>query len=260
MASDPADEAKAAGNAHLSVGEFTLAIKAYTEAIHLSKGRDHTLFSNRAFAFTKLGNFERAIADANESINLSPRWPKGFFRRAEGFRLCGLPVEALQAYRVASSLDPSDEHLRACVASASAEVRRAERRDLLMVGSGLAIGLVLAVALVVSEALAKGKVSSVGSLITVALSLCTLGGLGGVTAREIYRHALNAKAATPSLSNTEFVRRQFTYLRVPKAKGAAPSVAEGAGAPGGHADEGEAEPAKRRAVRSTNKSFRNRGA
>ncbi|KAJ1619112.1 hypothetical protein T492DRAFT_1088237 [Pavlovales sp. CCMP2436] len=265
MSSEPTahEVLKAEGNAHLSTGEFTSAIKAYTEAIHLSKGRDHTLYSNRAFAFTRLGHYERAIVDANEAINLNPRWPKGYFRRAEGFRLCGLPGQALQAYRVASSLDPSDAHLRASVASASAEIRRAERREQLLVVAGLAIGLVLAVALVVSEALAKGKMSAVGSLVMVALSLLTLGGLGGLTAREIYRHQLNAKAAAPSLSNTDFVRRQFPDLRVPKK--AAPSMAEAASATGSHADGGEDGPAgktatARRAVRSTNKSFRNRGA
>ncbi|KAG8470246.1 hypothetical protein KFE25_008667 [Diacronema lutheri] len=254
--SERAEEAKQAGNGHLAAGEFVRALRSYTEAIELCQSRDHTLFSNRAFAFTKLGQYARAIVDADAAIQLAPTWSKGYFRRAEAFRLSGMPAQALQAYCVASRIDPSDEHLRACCINGATEVRRAARRGYAFVGVGLAIGLSVALALFLSESYAKGELSSSASLVLVALSLCTLGALGGAGARELYRHQLASRAAAPLTSNDAFVRLQFPDMRVPKSARTAAAGPEHAAEPG---DDG-AGARHRRTARPTNKykAFRDR--
>lgn len=245
---------KQAGNEHLASGEHVAALRCYTEAIELAKGRDHTLFSNRSFAFTKLGQYARAILDADAAIQLAPHWAKGYFRRGEGYRLCGLPEQALQAYRVASRLDPSDAHLVACCASATAELRQAERRSRLFIGAGLAIGLSLAVVLIASEAATKGAVHSVASIGLVALSLCVLGALSGVAARELWRHQLASRAAAPSMPNDAFVRYQFSDMRAPKGWN------EATGGGGDETDDGTIRRSAPRRRPTSHKSFRNRTA
>lgn len=245
---DDAEEAKLEGNAHLASGEYVKALRSYTEAIQLCKGRDQTLFSNRAYGFTKLEQYARAIMDADAAINLAPRWAKGYYRRAEAFRLSGLPVQALQAYRVARHLDPTDGHLSACCADASASIRGMQRTGHTLVGAGLLIGLAIAVLLVATELAAKGF-SSLASLGLVALSLGVLGALGGLAARELWRFRLSSRAAAPSLPNDAFVWQQFPDMARSKRHAEASAAS----------DDGQGEGRQRKA-RSTNKSFRNRTA
>jgi tetratricopeptide (TPR) repeat protein len=251
---DKAEVAKLEGNAHLANGEYVLALRRYTEAIQLTKGRDHTLYSNRAFAFTRLGQYARAIVDADAAIQLAPHWPKGYYRRAEGFRLAGLPTQALHAYRVASSVDRTDEHLQACCVQSVAEVRRAQKRGYAIIAVGLAIGLALAVLLSASEAYAKGEMKT-ASLVLVSLSLSTLGALGGVGSLELWRYQLASRAAAPAMPNDEFVRFQFPDMPAPKAPARRAGAAETV-SPAGEEDAA----VRHRRARTTNKSFRNRGA
>jgi tetratricopeptide (TPR) repeat protein len=236
----------------LASGDYKLALRKYTEAIGFSQGQDHTLYSNRAFAFTKLGEFARALSDANEAIDRAPRWSKGYFRRAEAYRLAGLPVEALQAYRVASTLDPSDEHLVASCYSAATDVRMAQRQGYVWAAVGLVIGLALALVLCGSEAYTRGQAA--GSLALGAMSLCTLGALGGAGSHELMRYQVASRVAPPLMANDVFVRYQFDDMPARKLS-KKQAAAEGAAAA---ADETAAEGERNRRARSTNKSFRNR--
>lgn len=249
---EKAEASKQEGNALLASGDYKLALRRYTEAIDFSQGQDHTLYSNRAFAFTKLGEYARALSDANEAIDRAPTWSKGYFRRAEAYRLAGLPVEALQAYRVASTLDPSDEHLRASCHVAGNEVRAAQRRGYIWAAVGLMAGLVFALVLCGSEAYARGQ--PVGSLALGALSLCVLGGLGGIGGHELMRYQVASRVATPLMANDAFVRYQFTDMPAPKLSKKQAAAAEASAT----ADEPGAEGERNRRARSTNKSFRNR--
>lgn len=51
------------------------------------------LFGNRSFCFEKLQEYEKALADAELCIGISPGWNKGLFRK--GKALAGLKVGAL---------------------------------------------------------------------------------------------------------------------------------------------------------------------
>ena len=47
-------------------------------------------FGNRSYCFDRMGQFEKALQDADMAISLAPDWPKGYFRR--GRALAGLKV------------------------------------------------------------------------------------------------------------------------------------------------------------------------
>mmetsp|Transcript_22445 Transcript_22445/g.31204 ORF Transcript_22445/g.31204 Transcript_22445/m.31204 type:complete len:305 (+) Transcript_22445:53-967(+) len=85
-----AAESQQRGNAAFRNGDVEGAIEHYTAAVRLVQAQwgnndiPHihaaTLYSNRAAAFTKLGNFNRALADTEEAIERRPLWCKAHLR------------------------------------------------------------------------------------------------------------------------------------------------------------------------------------
>jgi hypothetical protein len=59
------------------------------------------LFGNRSFCFEKLQEYEKALTDAQLSINMSPGWDKGLYRM--GRALVGLKVWHRPGYTVDDS-------------------------------------------------------------------------------------------------------------------------------------------------------------
>ena len=104
------------------------AMKYYSVAISATP-KEAALYSNRSFAFLKLGLPERALADAEEVIKRRPDWAKGHFRRAEALRHAGLHDEARSSYARGSALDPQDDHLRAQCAASIDRARWQRRRN-----------------------------------------------------------------------------------------------------------------------------------
>ena len=75
---------KDAGNAAFTAGEYRRALELYTRAIDLCSDDASLLthlYSNRSATFASLNEFEKAIADAEATIALSPQWPKGHLRK-----------------------------------------------------------------------------------------------------------------------------------------------------------------------------------
>ncbi len=56
-------------------GDFTRAIRLYTEALQLDPG-NHILYSNRSAAHVKLKQYEQALQDAIKARDLNPKWHK----------------------------------------------------------------------------------------------------------------------------------------------------------------------------------------
>ncbi|XP_032222089.1 uncharacterized protein LOC116604176 [Nematostella vectensis] len=77
------------GNEMANLGNYQAAIELFTQAIKLD-ARDFRFFGNRSYCFDRLGQFEKALQDADVAISLAPDWPKGFFRR--GRALAGLKL------------------------------------------------------------------------------------------------------------------------------------------------------------------------
>ena len=108
---------KGEGNAAFQAGDFKQAAVYYTEAI-LAFDKDHAVFSNRAACFLKLGQADKALADCDRCLALSPRFVKALFRR--GIALMGLNrfEDAAAAFSATLDADPKYAPARACSAPA----------------------------------------------------------------------------------------------------------------------------------------------
>lgn len=97
-------EEKKKGNDFFQKGQFSDAIKAYTEAIKRNP-EDAKIYSNRAASYTKLLEFNLALKDCEECIRLDPKFVKGYLRK--GSVLMGMKElsKAQMAYQQALDID-----------------------------------------------------------------------------------------------------------------------------------------------------------
>ncbi|KAJ7578383.1 thioredoxin-domain-containing protein [Mycena floridula] len=108
---EAAEEAKAAGNAHFSKGNYGLAVQKYTEAIAIVD-TSAPLFANRSIAYLKYTPpyTGPAVQDARKATTIDPSWGKGWVRLGDALVAHGAPQdEAKEAYKKALELikDPS---------------------------------------------------------------------------------------------------------------------------------------------------------
>lgn len=66
---------KEKGNAALAAGQYELAIETYSAAIALDP-ENHVLYSNRSAAYAKRAKYQKALEDAEKTIEIKPDWPK----------------------------------------------------------------------------------------------------------------------------------------------------------------------------------------
>lgn len=112
-----ADEAKAKGNAAFSAGNFSDAVKHFTEAINLSP-TNHVLYSNRSAAYASLSNYSDALSDAKKTIELKPDWAKGYSRLGAAYLGLHNFSDAITAYKSGLEIDPNNEALKSGLADA----------------------------------------------------------------------------------------------------------------------------------------------
>ena len=74
-----ADQLKDQGNKALQAGKFDEAISFYSQAIELDPS-NHLFFSNRSAAYVKKGDYDKALSDAQKTIEIKPDWGKGYGR------------------------------------------------------------------------------------------------------------------------------------------------------------------------------------
>jgi tetratricopeptide (TPR) repeat protein len=81
---DPAraEEEKELGNELFKKGDYTTALKHYTEAIHRNP-EDPKLYSNRAACYTKLAAFDLGLKDCETCCNLDEKFIKGWIRKGK---------------------------------------------------------------------------------------------------------------------------------------------------------------------------------
>ncbi|KAI6698838.1 hypothetical protein NL676_018957 [Syzygium grande] len=110
-------ELKEKGNDYVKLGKkhYSDAIDCYTRAINqkaLSDFENSVLFANRAHVNLLLGNYRRALTDAEESINLCQTNVKAFYRAAKASLSLNLLHEAKLYCENGLEKDPSNEELK----------------------------------------------------------------------------------------------------------------------------------------------------
>ncbi|KDP25621.1 hypothetical protein JCGZ_20777 [Jatropha curcas] len=118
-----ADEAKAKGNAAFSAGDFTGAVKHFTQAISLAPS-NHVLYSNRSAAYASLHNYADALVDAKKTVELKPDWSKGYSRLGAAHLGLHQIQDAIAAYKKGLEIDPNNEALKSGLADAEAAASR----------------------------------------------------------------------------------------------------------------------------------------
>lgn len=106
---DPAvaEEEKEKGNEYFKKGEYSTAIKHYSEAINRNPD-DPKLYSNRAACYTKLAAFDLGLKDCETCVKLDDKFIKGWIRKGKILQGMQQPSKALSAYQKAMELDPSN--------------------------------------------------------------------------------------------------------------------------------------------------------
>ncbi|KAJ3343608.1 hypothetical protein HDU93_007489 [Gonapodya sp. JEL0774] len=102
-----ADQLKAQGNAAFQQGNFDAAVDLFSKAIEVDPA-NHVLYSNRSGAYASLKQYDKALQDAEKTVQLKPDWPKSHSRL--GAALFGLNRlrEADRAYAKTLELDPNN--------------------------------------------------------------------------------------------------------------------------------------------------------
>ncbi|KAJ8348177.1 hypothetical protein SKAU_G00267660 [Synaphobranchus kaupii] len=108
---DKVSELKDQGNKALSDGWFEEAVHCYTDALTLDPS-NHVLYSNRSAAHAKRGDYESALQDACNTIQIKPDWAKGYSRKAAALEFLGRFEEAKVTYREGLEHEPTNHQLK----------------------------------------------------------------------------------------------------------------------------------------------------
>ncbi|GLT69674.1 hypothetical protein SLA2020_418080 [Shorea laevis] len=121
-----AEEAKAKGNAAFSAGDFSTAVRHFTDAIALAP-TNHVLYSNRSAAYASLQQYSEALADAEKTVELKPDWSKGYSRLGAAHLGLGHHDDAVAAYKKGLEYDPNNEGLKSGLTDAQANAASRSR-------------------------------------------------------------------------------------------------------------------------------------
>ena len=127
-ASARAEGRKARGNDAFKIGEFAQALAHYTQALDLAPAHPAAL-ANRAACFLKLGEHEKALADAEACVEASPGFVKGWFRKGLSLHALGRHGEAVLALGEAERLDPRNAQVKEALRMAAFKARQQPRED-----------------------------------------------------------------------------------------------------------------------------------
>jgi len=130
-ATKESDKWKEEGNAAFKEGKFSKAARKYGKAIDLTKDRTF-LYTNRAQAYIKLGNFEDALIDLDKALRIDENFVKGYFHRAKVHRAQGKLDLVVEDYKAAAAADPKHTEVARLLAEAERDVEEKRAEDAVM--------------------------------------------------------------------------------------------------------------------------------
>ena len=114
------------GNAAFKDGNFSQAAVHYTEALDLDPSHVVAL-CNRAQCFLRLGEHEKALADAEAAIVVKSDYVKAHFRRGLALHALKRFTDAVRAFERAIALDPTNVQARDSLRVAEYAAMKASR-------------------------------------------------------------------------------------------------------------------------------------
>ncbi|XP_068850660.1 tetratricopeptide repeat protein 12 [Aphelocoma coerulescens] len=119
-----ANALKEKGNEAFREGDFALAIRRYTEGLERLKDKQE-LYTNRAQAYLKLHEYEKAISDCEWALKCNKNCLKAYFLMGKAHLALQHFSESRQCYEKMLQTDPQKENLfKACVNEANLEEKR----------------------------------------------------------------------------------------------------------------------------------------
>lgn len=112
-----AEREKAKGNEFIAANKPEKALECYSKAIELDP-TNAIYFSNRAAAYSMMGDHFGALEDAKKSCALNPNYAKAYNRLGKAHLALGEPEEAATAFTKALELDPKDSSVKVSLESA----------------------------------------------------------------------------------------------------------------------------------------------
>lgn len=99
------------GNEAFKAKDYQKAIQFYTEAIEVNPS-DHTVYGNRAMAYSNLSMYGKSLEDAEKCIEIKPDWGKGYHRKAAALHGIGDLEGAASTYEEGMKVDPSNAAMK----------------------------------------------------------------------------------------------------------------------------------------------------
>jgi len=137
-----ADGYKEKGNEEYKKGNYEKAIEFYTYATEMDP-KNHIYMTNRSMCYAAMKKWDKSLRDAEKSVQLNPKWEKGYYRQGVAYQNMGQHKEAVRAFKEAMQLAPkNDDFVKAYEAArkklfkgmSESEVMKMEGNDLFKAG------------------------------------------------------------------------------------------------------------------------------
>lgn len=123
-----AEALKNDGNKYMSAKDYGAALDAYTKAIELNP-TSPVFYSNRAAAYSQIGQHDEAISDAKKASEIDPKFSKAYSRLGHALFASGRFDEAVKAYEKGVELDPSNKLMKSGLDASKAKLGNAGNKD-----------------------------------------------------------------------------------------------------------------------------------
>ncbi|CAE7310245.1 HOP1, partial [Symbiodinium sp. CCMP2456] len=118
-----AEKHRLAGNDMFRASDFSQAAALYSLALQLAPDMG-AVWANRAQCWLKMGDHEKAFADAEKCTEVEPMNPKGWFRKGISLHAMQRYAEAIPALLEAEKLEPSNKQILDAIKMAQLMARK----------------------------------------------------------------------------------------------------------------------------------------
>eukprot|EP00438_Fugacium_kawagutii_P002391 Skav201020 [mRNA] locus=scaffold991:538342:547904:+ [translate_table: standard] len=119
-----AERQRIKGNEMFRASDFAQAAALYSVALEMAPEMG-SVWANRAQCWLKLGDHEKALADAKKCTEVEPTNPKGWFRQGMSLHAMKRYGEAIPLLLEAEKLEPSNQQIQDAIKMAQMKARSA---------------------------------------------------------------------------------------------------------------------------------------